>query len=326
MLALQTSPYFRDLDWDKLKAFYYAAKVKNLSHAAPFLGLDQTTFSRYILKLEKHLGYPLFSRLSNGVTLTRKGEELLGIVENMVIDMKGFTSQNYVIQNHSQKRKIRIASSHALATYLLNGFILDYNKDHPNLIFEVIGVDDPLNVVLQDVDIAIQTYNPKADHHKRGRAEEANWRVMYEPFFTLEKKLYASPEYLNQYGEPQETGDLKNHHLIAPSIPEPWPFDDAAWLLELGLGGRDRKGRNSRDPAFLSNSLECLVEAAQHGKGIIGAYDKLAIIQNANLKNILPDLIIKKHPQYFVYPEYHKDDADISAIKTYLRGRVNGQA
>lgn len=319
MLALETSPYFCDLDWDTLKAFYYTAKVGNVSRAAPFLGLDQPACSRRIIKLQKHLGYPLFARHYNGIVLTRKGEELLLIVENIFIDMKRFTGQNYSSQ--SRKRKIRIASGHALTSYLLNSFILDYNQERPDLIFEVISTDDALNVIVQDIDLAIQAYNPKADP-KRDRENE-HWRVIQEPFFTLKKKLYASQKYLEKYGEPQKVGDLKNHHLIVPSSPAPdaYPFDDAAWILGLGAGERGKKGKR-RDPAFLSNSLECLVDAARHGKGIVGLYDKLAIVKNANLKNILPDLIVKKRQQYFVYPEHLKEDEDIIAIKEYLRRRV----
>ena len=319
MLTLETSPYFRDLDWDTLKAFYYTAKVGNVSRAAPFLGLDQPACSRRIIKLQKHLGYPLFARHYNGIVLTRKGEELLLIVEHMFIDMKRFTSRNHAAQN--RKRRIRIASAHALAPYLLNGFILDYNRERPNLIFEVIATDENLNVIIQDIDLAIQVYNPKADP-KRDRENE-QWQVIQEPFFTLEKKLYASQEYLEKHGGPQKVGDLKNHHLIVPSSPTPdaYPFDDAAWILGLGTGERGRKGKR-RGPAFLSNSLECLVDAARQGKGIIGLYDKLAIVKNANLKNILPELVIRKQRVYSVYPAHHKDDEDVMGIKEYLRKRV----
>lgn len=321
MLALETSPYFRDLDWDTLKSFYYVARVGSMSRAAPFLGLDQPSLSRRMRKLQKHLGYPLLFRHYNGIGLTRKGEELLVIVENIFINMKSFTSHPYAGQHEKRKRKVRIASHHDLATYVLNRFILDYSQKRPDLIFEVIGADHALDIILQDVDIAIQPYDPTKER------EDADWQIIQEPFFTMEKKLYASREYLEEYGEPQKVGDLKNHRLIAPSIPETWPFDDTAWMLESGMyqeGERKGDKRKKRDPVFLSNSLECLFEAARQGRGIISAYDKLATVKSANLKNILPDLTIKERQQHFVYPEYLKDDEDIKGIKAYLRERMAG--
>lgn len=323
MLSLETSPYFRDLDWEKLKAFYYVAKVGNISQAAPYLNLAQSSFSRQITKLEKHLGYPLFSRSRNGVVLTRKGEELLIIIENMFLDMKKFTSQTYVSLNQEKKRKIRIATSHALAAYLINDFILDYHETHPDLVFEIIEVNDAPDIILNDVDIAIRPHTPQIP-----KTEQVNWQVMQEPLFVLKKKLYASPQYLKQYGEPQQVSDLQHHHFILSSPLKTDSFDDAKWILGIGTGGSLRREQLSkedsqnREPVFLSNSLECLIKAAQQGKGIISTYDKMTILKNTNLQNILPDLVIKKHLVYFTYPEYLKDDQDIINIKGYLRDRT----
>lgn len=311
MLPLETSPYFRDLDWEKLKAFYYVAKMGNISHAAPLMNLTQSAFSRHITGLEKHLGFPLFARKKGGVILTRRGEDLFGIAESVFIDMKEFTSRNYEPVKQGIKRNIRIATSHNLAAYLFNDLILEYNKNHPEFVFEVIGVDQAIDVILYDVDLAIQPQDPKT--------EEVKWQVIQEPFFTLNKKLYASVGYLEKHGEPQSVDDLKDHYFIVPSISEIDSFEDAQWTLEFCNESGDRHNH-----VFLSNSLECLIEAAQKGKGIISAYENTRIIQNSNLKNILPDVILKKRQEYFVYPEYLKEDKDIMDLKDYLRGRVGG--
>lgn len=120
MLNLENSAYFRDLDWDKLKTFYYVAKVGNISNAAPFLNLTQSCSSRHIMGLEKHLGYPLFSRRNkDGVRLTRKSEEFLGMVEYVYFSVKSFTSRQFEPLRPGHKRKIRIASHPALAHTLL---------------------------------------------------------------------------------------------------------------------------------------------------------------------------------------------------------------
>lgn len=309
MLSLEISAYSRDLDWDKLKTFYYVAKVGNISNAAPFLNITQSCSSRHITGLEKHLGYPLFIRTRNGVTLNRKGEKLLGIVENIFVDVHEFTSRKHEPLEPGQRRKIRIASQHALVAYLINNLILEYNKDRPEILFEVIGLNQNIDVILHDVDIAIQPHDPKMD--------SINWQIIQEPFFTLEMKLYASKQYLERYGEPKNIDDLKHHHLILPSHSNNYSIDRADEILKL-----DKNSNKKHDPIFMSNSLECLVEAAQQGKGIIRAYDGMSIIQKANLQNILPDLIIKKRQEYFVYPEYLKDDPDIIHLKDYLRSRV----
>ena len=295
MLALETSPYFLNLDWEKLKAFYYVAKVGNISHAASFFKTNQSTCSRSITALEKHLGYPLFIRQRNGVILTRKGEELLKIAEDIFFSMKKFTSYVYAASQLGHKRKIRIAASPALAAYLINDHILAYHEMHPDLMFEVIGIEDVLDIILNDIDLAIWPHGLNSS-----QTEFLNRRMVQEPFIQLEKKLYASTQYLEKYGKPKTVIELKNHHIIMPSASEAFPYDDAKWILGLGLDENQDIGKQGRDPIFMSNSLECLIEAASQGKGILCSYDKLTILQKAPLENILPDLVIDKRQEYFL--------------------------
>jgi len=305
MQILETSAYFRDLDWDKLKTFYYVAKVGNISNAAPFLNLTQSCSSRHIMGLEKHLGYPLFSRRTKGgVQLTRKGEELLEVVETVYLNVKAFTSRHTEPLQPGEKRKIRIASGHTLAAYLINDLILEYNQDHPEILFEVIGLAHNIDVILHDVDIAIQTYDSSM--------ENINGQAIQEPFCTLKKKLYASQHYLEKYGEPKSVNDLKHHHLIMSSYLKGDSMKD----------GEIYTTHEKLPPAFLSNTFECLIEAAQKGKGIVGIYENMKIVQRANLQNILPDFSIHTDQLYFVIPDYLKDDKDIMDLKGYLRKSV----
>lgn len=235
--------------------------------------------------LEKHLGYPLFSRRNkDGVRLTRKGEELFGVIENVYFNVKRYTSRNTL--QVGQKRKIRIASHHTLLAYLINDLVLEYNKDHPELLFEVIGVNQNIDAVLHDVDIAIQAHDPHMD--------SINWQIIQEPFLTLKKKLYASRQYLEKHGEPKT-------------------IDDAYENLKL-----DKDINEKLDPAFLSNTLECLIEAAQKGNGIVALYNKMKAFQQTHLQNVLPDVTISTHQEYLVYPEYLKDDKDIMDLRDYL--------
>lgn len=317
MLALETSPYFLNLDWEKLKTFYYVAKLENISHAAAFFKTTQSTCSRSVTALEKHLGYPLFIRQRNGVILTRKGEELLKIAEDIFFSMKKFTSYIYAPSQLRHKRKIRIAASPALAAYLINDHILTYHEIHPDLMFEVIGIEDVLDIILNDIDLAIWPHGLNTS-----QTEFLNRRMIQEPFITLEKKLYASTQYLEKYGKPKTVIELKNHHIIMPSVSETFPNDEARWILGLGIEENPNKEKPERDPIFMSNSLECLIEAAQKGKGILCSFDKLTILQTANLQNILPDLVLDKRQEYFVYPEHLKEDPDIMHIKYFLLRQV----
>ncbi|MDP3445678.1 MAG: LysR family transcriptional regulator, partial [Ignavibacteria bacterium] len=257
-VELEKDPQFRNFDWEKAKTFYYVAKCGSFVNAGRFLNTSQSALSRQIIYLEQHLGYPLFSRHNNGVKLTRKGEDLFTIVETTYIEFKGFTQNIHVELTNGKKRKIRIATTHAIIAYILDTLILNYNKQHPDLVFELISTDHLIDIVLNDVDITIRPLDSQA----RG--------VLQEPLFSLEKKLYASAHYLDKYGEPQTVEELKNHHIIAPAHPEEYPYSELTWILKLGM-----PNGKQHSPVFTSNSLECLVKAAKEGMGIIGGYEKM---------------------------------------------------
>ena len=301
-IDLDKSSRFRYLDWEKIKTFYYVSKLGSFTKTSEFLHLSQPALSRQISSMERILGRPLFTRQSRGLQLTRKGEELFSYAEEMFFGIVEFTHKTHAEMATNKKRKIRIAATHADATYILNDLILDYNQDHPELVFEVISDDHLIDIILNDVDIAIRPFDPYA----KG--------VQQEVLFTLEKKLYASSEYLAKYGEPQSVEDLKNHHIIAHAHPEEHPYSNVSWILTLGLP----KGK-LHDSIYSSTSIECLFQAAKKGIGIIGGYEKMSILKNALLKNILPDVIYTEKIGYFIYPDYLKDDKDIIDIKNYLQ-------
>jgi len=291
-LELETDPRFRNFDWEKAKTFYYIAKLGSFANAGRFLNIAQSALSRQIIYLEQHLGCPLFSRHSGGVKMTRKGEELFAIIETTFVSIKDFTRNTHARMANGEKRKIRIGTTHALASFVFSDLILDYNKDHPELVFELIGEDHSLDVILNDVDIAVRPL----DIRIKGAEKKVNG-IQYDYLFSAEKKLYASKEYLERYGEPQDIEDLRAPRVVAFSQPEEHPYGDINWILSLGLP----KGE-FHQPIFISNSVESLINAAKKGIGIVSSYEEYSILRSACLKHILPSVKCEAIDSYFIYP------------------------
>lgn len=304
-LSSENSSRVKNFDWEKAKTFFYVAKCGSFTNAAQFLNISQSALSRQIIYLEQHLGYPLFSRHNDGLKLTRKGHELFAIIEMLFYELKGFT-HNTPTTGNGKKRKIRIATTHAITAYILDDLIFAYNEKSPHLVFELITDDHLIDIILNDVDIAIRPYDPTA----KG--------VQQEKLFTLQKKLYAAPGYLKKYGEPQTVEELKNHCLISHAHPEDHPYSDINWILRLGL-----PPGQLHEPIFTSTAVESLAKAAINGRGIIGSYAKMTFIKNSELKNILP--FIKDEPIEwdFIYPNHLKQDKEIIKLKEYLHEELS---
>jgi len=308
---LITASNFKDFDWNKAKLFYHIAKCGGFVKAARLADIDQASLTRQIQILEKQVGCPLLIRKVGGTTLTRKGEELLENIAPFFLKMRGFCGNAYVEKGEKKKRKIRIATTYALAAYILSDLILDYAKKHPDISFEVVADDCSTDIILNDVDIAIEPLDPRLIEKKGGG-------VQYDFLFSVEKRLYASVDYINTYGEPRTVDDLINHHIIAFPLPETHPYyRDINWILTLGM-----QEDELHNPVYMSNSIESLIRAAEKSMGIIGSYEEFSIIKDSKLKNILPDVKDKPLKNYFIYPDYLKGDDVIMDIKNYLMEKL----
>ena len=303
---LEADRRFRNFNWEKARSFYIVAKMGSFSKAAVFLHASQSALSRQVLELEKALDTRLFIRIARGVRLTRKGEELYAIIESTFSDLKGFTHNIHAETNQGKKRKIRISTTHAITSYILDTHILAYLEEHPHLVFELVSEDHMIDILLNDVDIAIRPFDPKARN------------VQQKLLFTLEKKLFASQSYIDKYGEPETEAELKNHRMIAHAHPEENPYSDLQWILKLGMPKDEQ-----HEPVFTSNSLEIAVEAAKKGIGIIGCYEEMRIIKESNLKNIVPHVKDKKIECYFIYPDHLQEDKEILNLRNYLENHIS---
>lgn len=308
---LITAANFKDFDWNKAKLFYHIAKCGSITKAARLANIDQSVLTRQIQILETQVGSPLLIRKAGGIVLTRKGEELLTKVAPFFLEMRGFCGNHHVEIKGEKKRKIRIATTHALADYLLGDFILDYAKRNSTLSLELICDDYLIDIILNDVDIAIQPLDPNSI----GKKIEG---IQYEYLFSVEKKLYASIDYINIYGEPQTVDDLIHHHIIAFAQPEVDPNRNINWILTLGMP----KGE-LHQPVYTSNSIESLINAAEKGLGIVGSYEEFGIIKDSNLKRILSSIKDEPVENYFISPDYLKEDEVIIDIKNYLVEKLN---
>src|ERR1043165_1536073 len=71
------------LDWDQVRVFLAVARAGQLAGAATRLGLDVSTVSRRIDRLESELGVHLFDRTRDGTVATAAAEAMLPAAEDM---------------------------------------------------------------------------------------------------------------------------------------------------------------------------------------------------------------------------------------------------
>lgn len=105
------------------KSFYYVAKYEGFTNASNNILLSQSTLSNNIKVLETELGFSLFERNKNKVTLTSQGNELYKKIES-IID---------IISSNEDKDELRIGTLRFIADNYLCDTIKIFKEKYSNI-------------------------------------------------------------------------------------------------------------------------------------------------------------------------------------------------
>jgi len=162
---LNKSSSFRNFNWDRAKTFYYVAQLETFTKASEFLNLSQPALSRQIASLERSLGKPLFIRGSRGLTLTRKGEELLEIISQTFDRLSDFTNKDKPLIERGKQRIIKVGIQRGYE-YLVVGGLKSYYQAHSYLTFEIVRDTPKKSLQILDLDAAFRLYYSEPENHR----------------------------------------------------------------------------------------------------------------------------------------------------------------
>lgn len=299
-----TDKITRKIDWDKLRTFYFVAKLGSFSRAAAYFHLSQSSLSRTIQSLEDRLECQLFFRTSKGLHLTQKGqivfEWVTGLFES--IDLM---EQKLQREANELKGTLRVSTTHALAAAWLVFLVPEFMKLYPELTLSVIGSDRELDLSLREADVLIQPYIPEGRDYA------------YTLLMSWHLKLYASPSYLQELGMPETVEDLKKHRLLSFGDRIIFPYQGIDWLLRLGLPEEER-----HNPYFQINSSHGLLAAAESGMGIISFSEESPLLKNAKVVPVLSQVHGPVIDAYFIYPKEYESLKKVQAFLSYLKEKI----
>lgn len=285
------------LDWDKLKTFYYIAKMGNITKAAEFLRFSQSALSKSLKILEDRLQTRLFYRETGGLKLTEKGEALLKIVEKCYLEMQ----QVKEIMNEDNRLQgtLKVALSPELCSSSLINSLSGFIKEYPaiNLCIKETGHISAFD--MSEGNVLIHPF-----------IKEREDLIQY-PLATITYGLYASQAYLDQSGIPQSLEDLKDHQLIGSKVTTSL-FPDIASFKTI-------KTQEEGKLLIEINSVSARIHLAAENLGIIAAPKDHPALKQGNLIRILPDLPSPKLEIYYIYPKQFEPLKRIKILGDYLK-------
>jgi len=189
-------------DANDIVMFVAAAEAGTLSGAAKELGVPTSTVSRSLTRLEQSLQMLLINRSSKGFVLTDAGTEYLEACRR---SLRALSDGNEQLDKHrlNPTGMIRIACPGTMARHLLTPMVGKLVSAFPNL---KIDLQDyiPTHVPLPrlDVDI-IFLVSPPNDSSR-----------MIRSYPCAKRGLFATREYLREYGLPKSPLELANHRCV----------------------------------------------------------------------------------------------------------------
>src|SRR5471030_2950481 len=130
--------YIMNIDLNLYKVFFTVATCKNISRGAEILFVSQPAVSKSIKTLEKSLNVTLFSRSSQGVTLTPEGEILFNHKKNAFDE---FSLGEHILEKLKNKEmgNINLGVSTTIGkSYFLPKF-KEYIKEYPYFKIKIIN-------------------------------------------------------------------------------------------------------------------------------------------------------------------------------------------
>ena len=184
-----------------LRVLVQTARGGTLTAAARALGMTPAAASATLKRLEAQLGTRLFERSTRAMRLTPQGQILLDYAQRAFELLHEGESQ-VAADRATLVGTLRVAAPSDLARTLLLPLFDEFLATHPGLRLQLSVADRVLDVLRDEVDVAIR-YGALADS-----------RLVARTLVDARPVCSASPDYLRRHGTPRTPQDLAGHNCI----------------------------------------------------------------------------------------------------------------
>ncbi len=272
--------------YDDLLMFIKLVNIGSFSQTAKFYNISQPTITRRIQALEQDLGTQLIKRNTRNLEITITGQRLYE-------SLQGFkTSIDNIIQEITSsegtfKERIRVALPPAISFYVISPYLGEFMYKNPNISLDIIYQRSSVDLVTQNLDLALNTNLPSS--------QVVKIKLLHRAYF----QLYATKEYVRRFGLPQSMEELSRHTVIG-MINSDDSIERILYAHHKVTG--DQVALNNSSCRLLSNEGLNIHQIIRSGYAIGGLWDTLINDSqvNSNLIKVLPEYTFMEIPYYLI--------------------------
>lgn len=284
-------------DLNDMMVFLAVVEAGSFTFAADRLGMPKANVSRKVSRLESYLNVTLLERSTRSQHLTEAGRRYVAHCKRIHEELDlAASSVSEVLHNYVGDLKVgaSVATGHQILKPALSSFLHQY----PELNVQLSLLNRRVDFIEEGFDLVIRI----------GHLEDS--MLIARKLGSVKRRLYASPEYLAKWGEPQTVEALVEHQLLLMN-----PFNnDLKLSLLSNLGGVYLLNCK---PRLLVDDFSILQQSLIDGLGVAVLPDYMSkeAIESKKLVNILPDWGMETLDVYALYP---KNRTKIPKVKAFL--------
>ncbi len=269
--------------YEEFDAFIRTVEAGSFTAAAKQLRVAKSAISRRIQELEQRLGAQLLVRTTRKLTLTEDGEALFRRGKVLLED---WLEAEAVVSDRQDELSgtIRVAAPLSFGVAHLGLALLEFQKAHPNIQFDIDFSDRRVDLIAEGVDLAIRI----------GSLRDSS--LIARKLAPIKMMVTASPAFWEENGIPKSVSDLKDLKELryANRTESSWTFTD----------GEGRTESVALKTALTASNGTFLTQAAIAGMGV--AIQPNFIIAQAlrdgQLVRVLSDHALPELGLYAIYP------------------------
>jgi len=194
-----------------MSVFVSAAEHGGFTAAGRALGVNVSSITKHVARLENELGARLINRTTRSFALTEYGEKYLALCQRVLQDLQNGEA-NLRDASRNPKGRVRVILPISFGRITVIPALARFQKAYPDVQLEIVLRDNAENFIEDGFDLAVQTV---VLNDSRIKARTLN----YGSHVTV-----ASPEYLERMGVPRTPDDLKNHRCVVGQVGHEWRF------------------------------------------------------------------------------------------------------
>ncbi|WP_072055422.1 LysR family transcriptional regulator [Aliivibrio fischeri] len=287
-----------------MRAFVRVVETGSFSATGKEMNTSQTTISKKVAALENQIGVKLLTRSSRDHSLTPAGSDYYQTCVNILSELD--EAEAKVRSKTTQPQgTIRVAAPVAFGRFLLAPIVAEFFQHYPDIKIDLLLSDKHVNLISEGVDVAIRAKN----------LEDSSFVARH--LFDNPMHLFASPDYLNQHGEPKQPNDLTNHNcLIYSGLKEAhfWHFNHKNKAYSVPVKGN-----------FQSDNGDVLLDVALTGVGIVFLPIWMAKeqITAGRLRHIMTAYSGQNLPINAIYPQRRYTPLKVRCFVDFLKQKLS---